>query len=275
MDLPRTSAALRSSKLAILAQGFFGHAIIGVGVDGGAGQAGRTLISGTSIEAFQHSDNIIQYMSYKVGTEPAYLNLLITSSSRFRMYELSSSHSTIVPDYHAERSRREGGMTLTEVMAALAIFAVTAVGVIIAYGFLNTTATRLRCDAVASAILRAKVAKVLTDTWIVNPVDSTADSNIIPVDCVVTSGEQMTTADPNDPYDAGCDPNNLPCGANEVILLSQSDSPLLGFVTGTLYRNTRVFEAAANTVVVDYRLSYTIRGKTYNAYASAIRAQDK
>jgi len=30
---------------------------------------------------------------------------------------------------------------------------------------MNTRATRVRCDAAASAILRAKVAKVLTDPW--------------------------------------------------------------------------------------------------------------
>jgi len=34
-----------------------------------------------------------------------------------------------------------------------------------AYGLMNTRATRVRCDAAASAILRAKVAKVLTDPW--------------------------------------------------------------------------------------------------------------
>jgi hypothetical protein len=104
--------------------------------------------------------------------------------------------------------------------------------------------------------LRAKVAKVLTDTWI---------PQSVPVDCVVTSGEQQTTADPNDPYDVG----------PTVVLLSNSDAPGTGFVSGTLYRNTRAFEAAAKTVVIDYRLNYTFRGKTYNVYASTVRAEDK
>lgn len=113
----------------------------------------------------------------------------------------------------------------------------------------------MRCDSVACSILRAKVAKVLTDTWI---------AQSTPVDCVVTSGEIQTTADPNDPYDVG----------PTVTLLSSSDSPQTGFVTGTIYRNTRAFESAASTVVIDYRLTYTYRGNTYSDYASTVRAQD-
>ena len=120
---------------------------------------------------------------------------------------------------------------------------------------MNTRATRVRCDAAASAILRAKVAKVLTDPWIIQSV---------PLDCVVTTGMHLTTADPNDPYDVG----------PTVVLLSQSDSPQTGFVTGSIYRNTYVFESAANTVAVDYQITYTFRNKTYSVYASTVRARD-
>lgn len=147
-------------------------------------------------------------------------------------------------------------MTLIEVVVAITLFALTATGIVMGYGVLNKNAARLRCDAAASAILRAKVGKLLTDQWI---------PQSVPLDCVVTSGEQPETADPKDPYDVGA----------TVTLLSQSDSPLVGFVTGNLYRTTSAFEAAANTVVVDYRLSYVFRGITYNSYTSTIRARDK
>lgn len=176
---------------------------------------------------------------------------------------MKSHPSTLRPDgpsaagtTFALRSRSRAGMTIVEVTVALAIFAMASAGFTAAYGVLNKQATRLRCDAVANAILRAKVAKALTDPWI---------PQSTPVDCVVTSGEVQTTADPSDPYDVG----------PSVILLSSSDSPQTGFITGTLYRNTRAFESAAKTVVIDYRLNYTFRGKTYNNYASVIRAQDK
>ncbi len=154
------------------------------------------------------------------------------------------------------RRRANAGITIIEVIIALSVFTLATVSFTMAYGLINARATRLRCDSVAASILRAKVAKVLTDTWI--PAS-------VPVDCVVTSGEQQTTADPNDPYDVG----------PTVVLLSGSDSPQTGFVSGTLYRNTRTFESAAKTVVIDYRLNYTFRGQTYNVYASTIRAADK
>jgi hypothetical protein len=146
-------------------------------------------------------------------------------------------------------------MTLVEVMVAMLVFTIASVGFTTAYGLLNRRATQMRCDAVACSILRAKVAKVLTDTWI---------AQSTPVDCVVTSGEVQTTADSNDPYDVG----------PTVTLLSISDSPQTGFITGTIYRNTRAFESAANTVLIDYRLTYTYRGNTYSDYASVVRAQD-
>jgi prepilin-type N-terminal cleavage/methylation domain-containing protein len=149
----------------------------------------------------------------------------------------------------------QSGMTLVEVMVAMLVFTIASVGFITAYGLLNRRAIQMRCDSVACSILRAKVAKVLTDTWI---------AQSTPVDCVVTSGEIQTTADPNDPYDVG----------PTVTLLSSSDSPQTGFVTGTIYRNTRAFESAASTVVIDYRLTYTYRGNTYSDYASTVRAQD-
>jgi hypothetical protein len=60
-----------------------------------------------------------------------------------------------------------------------------------------------------------------------------------------------------------------------VTLLSSSDFPSVGLVTGTLYRNTYAFESPAKTVVIDYQLTYTFRGTTYNCYASTIRASDK
>jgi hypothetical protein len=153
------------------------------------------------------------------------------------------------------RNRAQAAITLVEVMVAMLVFTVATVSFTVAYGLVNTRATRVRCDAVASAILRAKIAKVLTDTWILQSV---------PVDCMVTNGQQLATADPNDPYDVG----------PTVVLLSASDSPQTGFVTGTLYRNTYAFESAANTVVVDYQLTYTFRNKTYSLYASTVRARD-
>jgi len=153
------------------------------------------------------------------------------------------------------RNRAQAGVTLLEVMVAMLVFTVATVSFTLGYGLINARATRIRCDAVATAILRGKIAKVLTDTWIVQSV---------PVDCVVTNGQQLTTADPNDPYDVG----------PTVVLLSASDSPQTGFVTGSLYRNTYAFESAANTVVVDYQLTYTFRNKTYSLYASTVRGRD-
>jgi len=153
------------------------------------------------------------------------------------------------------RKRAVAGMTLIEVLVALVVFTLGSISFTVAYSLMNTRATRVRCDAAASAILRAKVAKVLTDPWIIQSV---------PVDCVVTNGMQLTTADPNDPYDVG----------PTVVLLSQSDSPQTGFVTGSIYRNTYVFESAADTVAVDYQITYAFRNKTYSVYASTVRARD-
>ncbi len=153
------------------------------------------------------------------------------------------------------RLRAPSGMTLIEVVLAMTIFVVATVGFTAAYFMLNTRATRLRCEATASAILRAKIAKDMTDPWI---------TQSTPVDCVLTSGTVATTADPADPYDVG----------PTVTILSSSDSPQTGAITGTLYRNTYAFEAAAQTVVIDYQLIYKFRGQTYTDYASTIRARD-
>ena len=95
----------------------------------------------------------------------------------------------------------------------------------------------------------------MTDPWI---------SQSVPVDCVLTTGSQPTTADPNDPYDVG----------PTVTLLSSSDSPQTPMITGTLSRNTYSFEAASQTVVIDYQLTYSFRNQTYTDYASAVRARD-
>jgi hypothetical protein len=154
-------------------------------------------------------------------------------------------------------------MTILEVTFALAAFSLAAAGFTLSYQNLNSRAARVRCDTVANAILRAKIGKVLTDPWIPTP----PNTNIVttPVDCVVTNGQIQTTADPSDPYDVG----------PTVTLLSSSDFPSVGVVTGTLYRNTYAFESAAKTVVIDYQLTYTFRGTTYNCYASTIRASDK
>jgi hypothetical protein len=147
-------------------------------------------------------------------------------------------------------------MTLLEVTVALAIFALATCGFVLSFEALNNRAGRVRCDTVACAILRAKVAKVLTDPWI---------PQTTPVDCVLTSGSVPTTADPNDPYDVG----------PTVTVLSSSDFPQTGVVTGTLYRNTYAFQSAAKTVVIDYQLTYTFRGTSYTCSASTIRASDK
>ncbi len=146
-------------------------------------------------------------------------------------------------------------MTLIEVAMSMTLFVVATVGFTGAYYMLNTRATRMRCDATAAALLRAKIAKDMTDPWI---------SGTTPVDCVVTSGLQQTTADTNDPYDIG----------PVVTLLSASGSPGTPVISGTLYRNTYNFESAAKTVVIDYQLTYSYRNTTYNDYASTIRARD-
>jgi hypothetical protein len=146
-------------------------------------------------------------------------------------------------------------MTLVEVMIAMTIFVVASIGFTGGYYELNLRAARLRCDAAGSAILRAKIAKDMTDPWV---------SQSIPVDCVLTATAQATTADPADPYDAG----------PTVTLLSSSDSPQTGTIIGTLYRNTYAFESASDTVAIDYRLVYSFRNKTYTDYASTIRARD-
>ncbi len=152
-------------------------------------------------------------------------------------------------------SNASAAMTLIEVVAAMTLFVIATIGFNGAYFMLNTRAARLRCDAAASAILRAKIAKDMTDPWI---------SGSTPVDCVLTTGLQPTTADPADPYDVG----------PTVTLLSSSDSPQTGTITGTLYRNTYTFEAPSQTVVIDYQLTYTYRNKTYTDYASTVRARD-
>ena len=146
-------------------------------------------------------------------------------------------------------------ITLIEVIVALAVFVTATVAFNAAYFMLDGRSTRLRADAAAFSILRAKIGKDMTDPWI---------TNSTPVDCVVTSGTQMTTADPNDPYDVG----------PTVTLLDSSDSPTSATISGTLYRNTYAMEAAAKTVVIDYSLTYTFRGKSYTDYASTVRARD-
>ena len=140
-------------------------------------------------------------------------------------------------------------------MIALAVFVIATLSFNAGYFMLNSRSTRLRVDAAAFSILRAKIAKDMTDPWI---------TGATPVDCVITSGTIATTADPNDPYDTG----------PAVTLLSSADNPALPEVTGTLYRNTYTFEAASQTVVIDYRMAYTIRNQTYNDYASTVRARD-
>ena len=147
-------------------------------------------------------------------------------------------------------------MTLIEVMVAMTLFVIATIGITGGYFMLNTRATRIRVDTVACSILRAKIAKDMTDPWL---------SNSVPVDCALTSGSAVqTVADPNDPYDTG--PN--------VTLLDSSDSPTSATISGTLYRNTYAMEAAAKTVVIDYSLTYTFRGKSYTDYASTVRARD-
>jgi len=146
-------------------------------------------------------------------------------------------------------------ITLIEVIVALAVFVTATVAFNAAYFMLDGRSTRLRADAAAFSILRAKIGKDMTDPWI---------TNSTPVDCVVTSGTQMTTADPNDPYDVG----------PTVTLLSSADSSQTPVLTGTLYRNTYTFQAASQTVAIDYRLTYTFWNQTYNDYVSTIRARD-
>jgi hypothetical protein len=162
------------------------------------------------------------------------------------------------PALHQTPVRRRGGtraLTLIEVLIALAAFTLAGSAITISYAMINTRATRIRCDSVASAILRAKVAKALTDPWL---------PQAVPVDCVVTNGQQLTTADPNDPYDVG----------PTVVLLTSNDE-VTPLVTGKIYRNTQVFEAAAKTVTIDYQITYSYRGRQYNVYASTVRAEDK
>ncbi len=171
-------------------------------------------------------------------------------------FAVRSARTTGATRFGRSPLRAAAGFTLLEVMVGITVFILSSLGFTYSYQMLNTRAARVRCDAAAQAILRAKVAKVLTDPWI--PLS-------VPVDCVVTSGKQLTTADPNDPYDVG----------PTVILQSQSGSPQVGVVTGSLYRNTYTFESAAKTVVIDYTLTYVFRGITYNCYASTIRAADK
>jgi len=161
--------------------------------------------------------------------------------------------------------RVAAGFTLLEVMVASAVFILSTLGFTYSYQMLNTRAARARCDAAAQAILRAKVAKVLTDPWLPPVVTTPSVPQTIPTDCVVNSGSLPTTADSNDPYDVG----------PTVILQSQSGSPQVGLVTGTLYRYTYVFESAPKTVVIDYTLTYVYRGASYSCYASTIRAEDK
>jgi hypothetical protein len=146
-------------------------------------------------------------------------------------------------------------MTLIEIAMAMTVFVIATIGFTAAYFMLNTRATRMRCDATAAALMRAKIAKDMTDPW---------TSGTTPVDCVVTSGFQQTTADPSDPYDIG----------PTVTLLSASGSPGTSVISGTLYRSTYSFESVSQTVVIDYKLTYGYRSSTYNDYASTIRARD-
>ncbi len=152
-------------------------------------------------------------------------------------------------------SHGSAAMTLIEVAMAMTLFVIATVGFTGAYYMLNARASRMRCDATAAAILRAKIGKDMTDPWI---------SGTTPADCVVTSGFQQTTADANDPYDVG----------PVVTLLSNSGSPGTPVISGTLYRSTYNFESVSKTVVIDYQLTYRYRNSTYNDYASTIRARD-
>jgi len=156
----------------------------------------------------------------------------------------------------APGSRRSiRGITLIEVMIAMTLFVVSSIGFTGAYYMLNARATRLRIDAVAYSLLRAKIAKDMTDPWI---------ALSVPVDCVLTGSSIQTTADSSDPYDIG----------PTVTLLDSSDSPSTPTVTGTLSRNTYAMESAAQTVVIDYSLTYSFRNQTYTDTASTVRARD-
>jgi len=95
----------------------------------------------------------------------------------------------------------------------------------------------------------------MTDPWI---------ALSVPVDCVLTGSSIQTTADSSDPYDIG----------PTVTLLDSSDSPSTPTVTGTLSRNTYAMESAAQTVVIDYSLTYSFRNQTYTDTASTVRARD-
>ena len=151
-------------------------------------------------------------------------------------------------------------MTLLEVAVALAIFSLGAVGLVECHSLFNGWAARNRCDAAAQAILRAKVAKVLTDPW----------DAAVPPDCVVTTGVVTEMADATDVWDAGTSAAGAP-----VVLLAATESPQSGIVTGTITRQTRALDALTPTVVVDFTFSYVFRGKTYVQRASVARARDR
>lgn len=148
-------------------------------------------------------------------------------------------------------------MTLLEVVVALTVFVVGALGTVAVYGLINDWAARNRCAAAAASVLHAAVNKVLTDPW-----DTT-----IPVGCQLTGGNFVDNVDdPNDPFDVG----------SEVTLLSASASPTTGVVTGKLKHNVRAADGAAvPTVLVDFKLTYVFRGQSYDSTAATVRARDR
>jgi prepilin-type N-terminal cleavage/methylation domain-containing protein len=187
------------------------------------------------------------------GIEYAFKGYGHSSTHAARHFNCSYRLREEVALNYGVHSRR--GITLIEVMIAIAVFVTAAVSFNAGYFMLNMRSTRLRLDAAAFSIMRAKIAKDMTDPWI---------TGSTPVDCVITSGTVATTADPNDPYDAG----------PAVTLLSSADNPAVPAVAGTLYRSTYTFESASQTVVIDYRMTYVYRNQTYNDYASTVRARD-
>ena len=146
-------------------------------------------------------------------------------------------------------------MTLIEVVVAMTVFTLGSVGIIECYNLYNASAARNRCAAVAQATLQTRVNKVLSDPW--------TGTNAIPADCVVSSG-----------YVPSVDSTDIWGGGKDMVLMSTSTSPTGGPVTGTITRYTRALDNVTRSVVIDYTLTYTIRGTAYTVTASVVRAAD-
>ena len=151
------------------------------------------------------------------------------------------------------------GFTLLETMIGLGIFIIGGLGVIETLGLINNNSTVDRVMSAARLLVGAKIAKAQTDTW-------TPNNGVVPVGCVPSAGV-YATQDTNDPFDFAA------TSTTPVTVIGSADTG--ANITGTMAQTVSTFEAASRTLLINYQLTFTYRGKNYTVSQSTIRAPDQ